>query len=283
MYAGDGEPLLHPRIADIVLYAHSRGIDSAFTTNGANLSKEFVDKALEFTTWIKVSMNAGNKTVYADIHRTNARDFEKVWENLRYASEKRLTINPNNRPGLGVQSLILPENLNTLEELIIRAKDNGLDYVVLKPYVHNIYMKQAGYQGIDYTKKQYIETLSGLKEKYDDSSFTVVSRLNALSKLMGLEDRYKKCWSTPSLWFYVSGNGDVYACGAHVEKEEFYLGNINIDTIEDIWHSERRKKCLEYVQNDLDLSTCRRTCRMDEPNKYLYDIMERKVPHINFI
>ena len=46
-----------------------------------------------------------------------------------------------------------PDIIDTLEELCIRAIDNGVDYVVLKPYVHNIYMKQEGYKdSLDYSK-----------------------------------------------------------------------------------------------------------------------------------
>ena len=37
------------------------------------------------------------------------------------------------------------------------------------------------------------------------------------------------------------------------------------------------------LQNDLDLTSCRRTCRMDEANKYLFDLIEDNIPHKNFI
>lgn len=284
MFAGDGEPLLHPRISDIVESASACHIDTSFTTNGVHLTSDFVDKSLEKVTWIKVSMNAGDKDIYGSVHRTKSSDFDKVWSNLAYAIDKRSGSSFGNKDlGIGVQSLILPENLGSLRDLAARAKDTGLDYVVLKPYVHNVYMKQEGYQGIDYTKSQYLEELNKLKDEFDDSSFSVVSRLNALNKLVGNEERYHKCWSTPSLWFYISGNADVYACGAHVGKEEFRLGNINSNSIEEIWKSDYRKNCLNYVQNDLDLNTCRRTCRMDEPNKYLYALMEGDIRHKNFI
>ena len=41
MFAGEGEPLLHPDIAEIVNYAKKCSIDSSFTTNGVRLTKTF--------------------------------------------------------------------------------------------------------------------------------------------------------------------------------------------------------------------------------------------------
>jgi MoaA/NifB/PqqE/SkfB family radical SAM enzyme len=39
---GQGEPLLHPKIKEIVKYTKSLGIDISFTTNGAFLKKEIL-------------------------------------------------------------------------------------------------------------------------------------------------------------------------------------------------------------------------------------------------
>ena len=46
---------------------------------------------------------------------------------------------------------------------------------------------------------------------------------------------------------------------------------------------KERESCLNYVQDELNLDTCRRTCRMDEVNAYLYKIIEEKPDHVNFI
>ena len=155
--------------------------------------------------------------------------------------------------------------------------------MVLKPYVHNVYMNQEGYSDIDYTKKEYEEALMRLQSDFQSDEFKIVARTNALNKLVGATERYSTCWSTPALWFYVSGDGSVYSCGAHVKNENFHLGNIFTQDIADIWRSDKRKKCLDHVQDELDLASCRRTCRMDEVNTYLSDLIEQNVDHVNFI
>jgi len=282
MFAGDGEPMLNPDIIEIVGDAHDNGIETSFTTNAVPMKQKFIEGALRKVSWIKVSMNAGNAEAYAAIHQTAEKDFERVWANLEMAVEYRQDNGVST--ALGVQSLILPDNLETLDELVSRAESTGLDYVVLKPYVHNVYMVQKGYSHLDYTAKQYLETVQDLQQRYDGDEFHVVARMNALGKLIVKdEESYSTCLSTPSLWFYVSGTGEVYACGAHVGNPNFLLGNIYDDPIESIWKSEERKSCWGYVKEDLDLSICRNNCRMDEANRYLDQLVETPVLHKNFI
>ena len=77
MFAGDGEPLLHKDICEIVEDANNYGIDTSFTTNGVHLSDKFINKSMKYVSWIKVSMNAGTSSAYKKIHRTSDKDFEK--------------------------------------------------------------------------------------------------------------------------------------------------------------------------------------------------------------
>jgi len=284
MFAGDGEPLLNKEIIGIVNDAAKNNIKTAFTTNGVYLQNEFVDKALHNVSWVKISINAGTPEVYEKIHRTNKGDFEKVWKNVRHAiSYQTHSLNSNSSTTIGAQTLLLPSNVLTLRELAKRCRDTGLAYLVLKPYVHNVYMEQEGYRDIDYTCKIYEETIDNLQSEFNCESFEVVARKNALLKLSTGESRYNTCWSTPALWFYISGNGDVYACGAHVGNENFLLGNIKNQSMKEIWKSDNRKNCLTFVQEKLDLDSCRRTCRMDEVNKYLWDLKDGRVDHVDFI
>jgi len=132
MYAGEGEPLLHKDIINIVNATKDNGIDTAVTTNGVFLTEEFSDKALKSLCWVRISLNAGTKGTYAKIHRTKEEDFDKVINNIKYAAKTRA----KNKLAttIGAQILLLPQNYKEIPTLAKILKDIGADYLIVKPY-----------------------------------------------------------------------------------------------------------------------------------------------------
>jgi radical SAM protein with 4Fe4S-binding SPASM domain len=93
---------------------------------------------------------------------------------------------------------------------------------------------------------------------------------------------YEKCYATPFFWGYIMADGSVYSCSAFLGNENFNLGNINTQTFKEIWQGDKRKQNINYVKNELDISSCRKNCRMDEVNRYLWALKHPNA-HVNFI
>jgi len=278
MYAGEGEPLLHPDMALLTEHAKKNGIDVAFTTNGTAMTQKFCDQALAHISWIKVSLNAGDKETYAKIHRhTSKDDWRRVWDNIAYAvaarNSKKLAAK------IGVQMVLLPENAPTATALAEQCKKIGVDYLVIKPYSHNLNSLTHEYKDLKYGQT-FNDCLKDLP-KLATADFEILIREKTMESWDAQGRAYSVCYSTPFFWAYIMATGDVYACSAHIGKPAFNLGNINDQVFGDIWAGEKRKKLIEQMKT-FDIGSCRKNCRMEMVNRFLYTI-KHPGDHKNFI
>jgi len=277
MYAGEGEPLLHKDIGEIINHTKKVGIDVSITTNGVLLKDDLIESTLENITWIKVSINGATKETYAKIHRASPDNFERVIKNMSYAVKIR-----NNRGykcTLGMQLMLLPENCHEAVLLAQRAKNIGVDYLVIKPYSHHPLSKTTKYKNIRYSEYLY---LSDKLKNINDNNFNVIFRVNAMRKWdEGKQRNYRCCLALP-FWSHIDAGGTVWGCSAYLTDERFRYGNIYENTFKEIWESEKRLSSVSWAEKELDINQCRVNCRMDEINRYLWDL-KNPPEHVNFI
>jgi cyclic pyranopterin phosphate synthase len=306
MFAGAGEPLLYKPLADAILHADAAHVDTSITTNGVLLTeafarKTFVSKRLR---WIKASINAGDRDSYAAIHRTKPDDFDKVLKNLEVAAKVKREVGSD--VSLGAQMVALPEtqganranplvrvkypsNIPTAENLVRRCRDAGLDYIVIKPYSQHLMSEETRvYEGTTYgDAAAWTKALESLATP----EFEVVVRSKTMESASSADRGYSRCHATPYVWAYVEADGEVWGCSAYLGRSEgvrqygddrFRYGSVNDHAFSEIWRGERRRKNWEYVRTELDISECRKNCRMHRVNLYLEDVLNPG-PHASFI
>ncbi len=280
MFAGEGEPMLHTQIDQMVMAASSAGIDSAMTTNASIVSDAFVERGLPLLSWLKASVNAGTSETYTRIHRCKDKEFERVLANLKRLVEAR--DKGSYTCVLGAQILLLPENAAEVETLARICRDEiGLDYLVVKPYSQHLFSVTQIYQDVMY--HGYADLQARLAA-LNTGRFSVVYRENTMKKHdQSATPRYERCHATPAFWAYLMANGDLYGCSAYLLDPRFNYGNINQETFSELWEGEARRKNFKYIREELDIRECRLNCRMDEVNRYLDRLVSKDVQHVNFI
>lgn len=268
MFGGTGEPLVHKGCSDIVTAAYGAGIDTAFTTNGVLLEKlTSIDKC----TWVKISLNAGTRKSYGEIHKTDEKDWDKVWANIHDAVKRKGACT------LGVQCVVLPENVYEMRGLANLCREAGVDYLVLKPYSQATFMTSHRYEGVDYAAmRAHLASVS----EFETKTFKVIQRTNAMKNEITKKHGFDKCRATPSMWVYSMADGRVFTCSAHLLDERFCIGNLNEQTFQEIWEGDKRRENWELMQ-EFNIKQCRLSCRMAGPNKYLQQLVTQE--HRNFI
>lgn len=274
-YAGEGEPLLHPKLADIILATREAGIEVAMLTNGELLKQDFINKALKGLKWFQASIDAGTSETHFKIHRPNSdmQSFSRVLSNLAYAVRMR---NKNNFPcEIGAQMLLLPQNYREAPYLARLLKEIRVDYFTLKPYSHHplsIHSKKD----VVRSGFRYSDILDIEKEVRDmaGNNMEVDFRRTAMYEIE-TERTYDRCWSVPTTWFHITADGTVWACSAYLGKDErFLLGNINEQSFREIWYGEKRKKLLKMMETYDVKKHCRRVCRMNRTNITLFALKQ---------
>jgi GTP 3',8-cyclase len=275
LFAGEGEPLLHPDIATLIPHARDRGIDTGLFTNGQLLTRPLAEKVLPALTFIRFSFNGGTRDNYAAVHSVHPKVFDRVVRNIQEAVKIR---EENGLPiDIGAQFVLLPENYDTLLCAVDTLKQCGIDYLAIKPFMQRESQKYRLGRPFD------PETAAGLfrqAQKRSDDAFKVMIREQAF------QDRgqrgYLHCYGT-SFISVVNSAGMVSTCLPYWEREAFSFGSIYEDSFQGIWRSTRRAEVKRHLELRLMARDCPPNCRSHAINEFLWDLRHPTVQHINFI
>lgn len=271
--SGEGEPLLNKELPDMAVQMKRIGVDVAMASNGVLLEKEISQQCLNAFTWIRFSMAAIHESTYKKIHRGKDGDLKKALDNIAYAVEwKKKHGLPTT---LGVQCLLIQENKNEIIDMAKELKKIGVDYFTIKPYSQHT--QSENHLEVDY------QELLGLEDEIrgcETEQFKIYYRSNAMKK-MKQRKTYDNCYGLPFMT-HIDAKGNVWPCINFVGQAKFLYGNMYEQTFEEIWNGEQRKTVNELFET-VDINTiCREACRLDEINKYLYQL-KNPGGHVNFI
>lgn len=188
LYAGEGEPLFHPDIDKFIVHSKNKGIDVGLFTNAQFLKEELLEKILPSLTFIRISFNGGSRENYAAIHDVKPEVFDTVAKNMEIAArmkkEGKLDVD------IGLQYVLLPENINYLIDAVKRMRETGISYFVIKPFVQQSHLQK--YQMKEQFNLNAIEDTLNKAESLSHANFKVIARKVSLSILFEKEKGRKR-------------------------------------------------------------------------------------------
>ncbi len=234
-----GEPLLHPKIVEMVRYAKDKGIkEVSFVTNGMLLTEEMasglIDAGLDK---INVSLDGATAETFERI-RAGCK-FSKVTANLENLLELR-NKRGRNKPYVQINTLLMQDTLPELSDLIRRWR----------PLVDEIRLAGAVHYG-----NVEFNPLEGVSEN--------PKRPLACAELF---------WKMIVFW-----NGDVSVCCEDIDGK-LTVGSIRENTIRELWRNEKYKRLRrQHFRHDFsELPVCD-AC--DLSNKNMVEIFEKQVAY----
>lgn len=265
-WTGGGEPLMHPKFAEMVLEAKSLGLDQGIFTNGLLLKQSLSQILADNMTWIRISLDGYDEESYAISHGTSNMCFSRV-----VANTARLLIIPK-RCSVGIGFVMNEKNWMGTAKAVKLARDLGADYIQLKPVAYRPDKKQVSARDVEY----WYNYAKRLESRYKTKYFNVMVTHYRFKDMIDEPNRgryYKKCLSH-HIQGAAGADSKVYLCDHHKGEPAYELGDLKLNTLEWIWKSQRRKDVIEMLDKT-DLSQCQDCCRNHEANKFLWNMLNK--------
>lgn len=232
MFAGMGEPLMYPEIFDMIADVSALGISTHLLTNGTLLDRKRTDELLKCgLDMLWVSVDGFSKESYERIQLGS--QYDLVLKNLSY-----FTAHKGNCK-LGITFVIMKENEEELSKINSFADMLGADEINLSYAIPSVPIKEEN-------------TLY--------SSDVPIGKMIRFTK-QKVRRKPNLCPFVDEGVTFVKANGDVCPCMQLLHSSYTYLfdekrmvhscsfGNINEESLSDIWNEKSYSKFREKVKN----------------------------------
>ena len=275
LIAGEGEPTINRAYIPAIETAGEVGLDIALNTNAILFNEEDLNRVLPHLSWMRCSVQAADSRLYAKIHDTNEKDFQKALDNIKLAV--KLKRKNNWDVMIGIQQVLLKENGEQVDKLAQLSKDIGVDYYVIKP-CHPHEANKFSYQTEDNLVEKFRKHLKKA-ESFSNETFKAIVRWNFLEVSKRV---YTKCLGIPFI-IQIGAGGEVFTCYPKADQKEHIYGSLKEMDLEEIVKSKKFRDTCNWVACNVDVSKCMPTCRQHNANNYLWWLTEEKPMHLNFI
>lgn len=278
---GGGEPMMHTAISQVIERLGKAGVKIGITTNGLFL-KKYLDVTAQFSSWVRVSMDAGSEETFNRIRpsRTGKSLFSTVIRNMElFALHKRGKLGYSfmiyNQGQFGFKGIPLVDgafdkvrhiktNVHEIYQAARLAREIGCDYFEVKPMYdveHFAIMQPPSITRV-------VEEQVTRAKELETDGFKVLEATKLWASLHGqsnLEPKaYHRC-ATAQTRTLITPSG-VYVCPYFRGAEHKKIGDIMTQSFRQLWDGPIRQGVVSALDPSKD---CAMHCIRHDSNQTL--------------
>jgi len=267
---GGGEPLTYPHIRQLLLHGHKMGFEIGIITNGERII-DYHDVIRKTCTWLRISLDSGSAEVHRSVHRPGNTDaFNKICRGIAAVAKDVFC---------GIIYIIHPLTFHEMGLAAKRVKAAGCRYIGFKRVISDKKLFDA--ELLMSIEANYLFA----RRQYECENFSVMG-----FKIYNFHDGMNPKPYTACLGHHLVGilcaNGEVYACCSTRGMKKYSFGNINKETLFEIWNGQKRKEIIKKISK----GKCKNICvghtsymRYDHYNELFNYLSLPKKPHADFL
>lgn len=235
IYDGEGEPILHPQIYDMISTAKQNNLDVLMFSNGVLLNRDRVQGLLDAKLdTLKISLWAKSEKEYEQNYPgTKSEKFHEVIQNMKdikKLKEEKSTVFPSVEWAYPINR----NNFENLEETVAIAEEVGCDVM------HYSLVKIWGEElaAMEFSTEEYLEIAESLKK--------IRVKLDQLKIRHNINEVLIRCKTTEEIslhtacyvgWFHarIRIDGTVFPCS----RCKTAMGKLSEESFTDIWNGSR--------------------------------------------
>lgn len=261
-FTGGGEPTLHPDYLSIFQEAHRLNFQTALVTNGTRF-EDWDFATLNRMSWIRVSLDAGNKDTYEKIRESKL--WNKVISNIKTLGKF------TNGPLVGVGFVITKDNYKEIYDAAKIVKEAKIPYMRIAAIFSN--------EGSKYYKDIYESILTDItyaKEMLSTANFKLIDLFSHRLSDLDQGSPVNSFCGYQHFTLYIGGDQKLYRCCTTSYTSHGEIGDLKNMSLKNWWMNEA-----EDAYKDFDAQTCHH-CQFNAQNEVINNLITPPL-HVDFV
>jgi len=234
---GGGEPTLIPYLLKLLQHIIDRNCNYAIITNGVYMPDDLLAYIARTATYIRVSLETGDRDLYAYYKRIPPEYYDRVIENIRMLRDLK---HPDTELSLKFDIDKTLNGDNHIRTSFKTAIGLGVDTVTFKSMTGES-------EPSDWNKIESEYLLNSLIKGYS-------GKTTIINSIYFNKSYIPQCWLNP-LHTVIDGYGDVYICCYYYNpkghpKSNHCLGNLFDKSFKEIWESPEHKEKIKNIKKE---------------------------------